>query len=44
MHLRDEGTVDKSVSYISRVDEWHDLVKKFPLLLKFSETVGLVHQ
>lgn len=32
------------VSYISGVDEWHDLVEQFPLFLSFSEMVSLVHQ
>lgn len=32
------------VSYISSVDEWHDLVEQFPLFLSFSEMVSLVHQ
>lgn len=32
------------VSYISSVDERHDLVEHFPLFLSFSEMVSLVHQ
>lgn len=31
-------------AYVSSVDERHHLAEQFPLLLGFSEMVGLVHQ